>query len=227
MIILENAKDKTDKYNRWKRAHELYNPAYGRLLTEYSERASFIESSGKVWANTVSIIKVTLEAFDMKRYLRIGFEDTLSERLGSLSSVLRELREEKLQTISLGSSQMTDYVKTLYDELAKSGPDSFDFMKRRFDVGATKVMNFLLPELFIIVDSNVAEVLKKYYSLPYEDGALKGYSSEKYSRAMQVYKDEIRDWMSSGKTTKELLSYDVQPTSIPRVIDKCAMFTRH
>ena len=219
MIILKDARKKIEEYNR---NYGKYDMAYEFLLTKYRNSGFFIESSGHVSQETIEIIRHCLENFDMKFIMRKDFSDVLFKKLQPLTSELQTLKNERFETVDLTSSKIKESMRALYDALVEYGANSLHIQQKRFDVGATKIMHFLHPELFIMIDSNVADVLKKYYSLPYRSGTLKEYSFDKYHHAMIIYRNEIKLWIDSGKTLGELLSFDRQPTTVTRALDKCA-----
>jgi hypothetical protein len=58
-------------------------------------------------------------------------------------------------------------------------------------VGATKILHFLNPELFMIVDANAAQALKGAPGIPYRAETQPGYSGERYIRALSEVKKRI------------------------------------
>jgi len=50
-----------------------------------------------------------------------------------------------------------NYAKKLHDILSAGGADELSADRDELDVGATKIMNFLFRELFVMVDKNVAD----------------------------------------------------------------------
>jgi hypothetical protein len=146
------------------------------------------------------------------------------KKIRQLRNELKVLKRQKLER-GLTSSNVWECSNKAYNMLAQNGTHSLHVLGKRFDVGATKILNFLFPELFIIIDSRVADVLKKYYSFPYRSGTQKKYSFDKYFSAMNTYHNEVISWIQNGKTLDELLSYDRQPTTLTRVLDKCAYVT--
>ena len=52
-------------------------------------------------------------------------------------------------------------MRRLYEAFAASGVDSLSKREDHFWVGATKTLNFMFPELFVMVDSNIRKAFHK------------------------------------------------------------------
>ena len=94
-----------------------------------------------------------------------------------------------------------------YECLAKKG--SLD-KKKAFDVGATKILHWLAPELFIIVDTNIKQ------AFPSGSGLKTGYTAKKYCDRLVFAKDEILCYGSD-----KLRSHEPK-TPLARLFDKVA-----
>jgi hypothetical protein len=113
-------------------------------------------------------------------------------------------------------SAQSKRIVTAYDQLAIGGADGLHETHKEFHVGATKILHFLNPELFMIIDSNVARVLRAVFGIPYRASTQPGYSGKRYVRSLLEVK-------------KGILAYGVgrfaalEPgTPIMRVFDKIA-----
>ena len=58
-------------------------------------------------------------------------------------------------------------------------------------VGATKILHFLNPELFIIVDSNAARAFRETHKIPFKKATQPGYLAELYINCMQCVQGDI------------------------------------
>jgi len=81
-------------------------------------------------------------------------------------------------------------------------------------VGATKVMHCLFPELFVMLDQNVGK------ALGYRPGQYNNFFC--YWNAMDICRNELEEWVEINNNTDSLLQLDTQPTTLPRIFDKCA-----
>ena len=103
-----------------------------------------------------------LIAFDMQRmmgesqfvyrYEEGCFALRLEAALRETRQSLEPLLESSILATSLSEQGST--IRAIYERLATNGGLSLDNRGHRFDVGATKVLHFLNPNLFAIVDSN-------------------------------------------------------------------------
>ena len=83
-----------------------------------------------------------------------------------------------------------------------------------FCVGATKVMHCLFPELFVMLDGNVAK------AVGYRAGQFNNFGS--YWNVMDICRRELREWKEIHNSTDSLLQLDTLPRTLPRIFDKCA-----
>lgn len=73
----------------------------------------------------------------------------------------------------------------VYNVLAAGGTGGLHEQGKTFHVGATKVLHFFNPELFMIVDANAAQTLKIEMDIPYRSGTQPRYSGEHTSMLYQ------------------------------------------
>jgi len=103
------------------------------------------------------------------------------------SKALDQFRNCCLSSIDLGSAG--NAITTAYDCLALAGtlhPTD------QSHVGATKTLHWLFPELFLIVDGNVARAYRTHYGVRFSNTTQPGYSSEKYLACLQEAQKEIK-----------------------------------
>jgi hypothetical protein len=145
--------------------------------------------------------------------------------------ILQNLRSYNLQNINLDDSTISEGIIKSFNDLSISGPDGLNLIgkkkDRRFPVGASKVLHFLIPDLFIIVDSNARNELSYFYGIK-NNRKLDG---ELYNQIMRLYQDELKRWAHENDDKQFFKLYNVdssykrffgkQKTPLPRIIDKC------
>ncbi len=184
-------------------------------------------------------ITAGLISFDMQRMM--GNEKYIMEGKKAWASCLRNAlkphrnsltdlfkRKETLQNVDPHDSAIENTMITIFDDLAKPGRNGLNRRnkRQRFHVGASKILHFLIPDLFVILDSNARRELAKFHEFTKTktDG-------ESYFRAMQCYQAELNDWGKRKKDPKfkKLIDIDsswrrcggIRTTPLPRIIDKC------
>jgi hypothetical protein len=90
---------------------------------------------------------------------------------------------------------------------------------KAFPVGATKILHFLNPRLFIIVDSNAAKAFKRAPNLRFKNSTQSGYSGDFYVECMRHAQEDIREY---GSENFQALERDVP---ITRIYDKLTFIT--
>lgn len=106
-----------------------------------------------------------------------------------------------------------------YEALESKGPNGLNQKDSKFSVGATKILHFLNPELFIIIDSNAARAFKEYHNVNFRNTSQPGYSYEKYIECLKYAKQDILDF---GATTFQALE---KKTPLARIYDKLTFMT--
>jgi len=161
-----------------------------------------------------------LISFDMGRFmgknpysLNGGFASRLFEKLQKIRQLMGPLVNLNLLQVDL--RQCGDDIKTFYEILASCDNDSLHSNKeKRFDVGTTKILHFLNPELFIIIDSNAARVFRSYWGIPFRNSTQPGYTAKLYLECMNKARAEI-----AGYGLKEFQALE-PGTPITRIFDK-------
>lgn len=109
-------------------------------------------------------------------------------------------------------AQLKTDVEKLYAALSVGGENGLSRWCYRFDVGATKIMNFLFPDLFVIVDRYVKKAVHSSGELYFG----------KYWDIMMICRGELREWEQHHGNLDSLLRLDTKPTTETRIFDKCA-----
>jgi hypothetical protein len=165
-----------------------------------------------------------LISFDMERMMGsgnkydfkgTGFGSRLNRKLQKIKSSLKPLINGNLTKINL--QQHSKEIIKIYDELAGKGNGALHSDKgKAFHVGATKILHFLNPSLFIIVDSNAARAFKAAHSIR---STAPKYSAKLYLQRMECAKKDIIEY---GVERFQALEPD---TPITRIYDKLTFAT--
>lgn len=84
-------------------------------------------------------------------------------------------------------------------------------------------MNSLFPELFVMVDKNVAEALKQLGLIKIKrKGSTFAFSFEIYWQVMEICRKELEEYQKRHGNLQRLLDMDNKPTTLTRIFDKCA-----
>jgi hypothetical protein len=196
------------------------------------------EETEGIWdKDFIDDITAGLISFDMQRM--IGKQKYLVEGRNSWASKLEtvlkihekeleNLRSLKLQNINLKQNDIQEPIITIFDDLSKSGPKGLNHRntKESFPVGASKILHFIIPDLFIIFDSNAKQSMVRHYN--FQKGKIDG---DAYLMAMRYYQEELKMWSRqySDSTYQGLTDLDQswkkfaghRTTPLPRIIDKC------
>jgi hypothetical protein len=224
--IFKNVGEKIKKYDEQRRG-KLYNEAYQSVLKARGENSSLVDDDGNVSEESLKTIEKALKKFGMARFGKMDdkFVDKLRKKLNDTKAILVKFRN--LQIESQDWQRYEEDVKKLYDTLSVGGKDGLSADGDRFDVGATKIMNFLFPELFVMVDKNVATTLTKLGLVKFSrKGSTHHYCFEKYWKVMRICYDELGQYKKHGDLS-DLLKLDKWPTTLTRIFDKCAFVMAH
>lgn len=224
-VILENAEEKIRCYNN-QRSAKSYNIAYHNVLGARHRSVSLVNEDGSVSEESLRVIVDGLKAFRMGRQIGGQMWGTFLEKL---REKLRkdENREilKRLRTLRIESEEWKEHrdeIEKLYKELSTEGESSLHTGKKRFDVGATKIMNFLFPELFVMLDRNVAKTLNQLGLIKIRrKGSTYEFSPEIYWQVMKICKMELEEYQKRHDDLQSLLDMDDEPTALTRIFDKC------
>lgn len=140
-----------------------------------------------------------LIAFDMGRTMGpgdkyeangTGFRARLRAKMRSVRERLKGVPLVCLHQIELASFH--DLITKAYDCLAASGGSALHGNQaKRFHVGATKILHWIAPALFIMLDRNVASAFRKHHGVKFAKTTQPGYTAEKYFSCLKHAQAEI------------------------------------
>ena len=167
-----------------------------------------------------------LISFDMGRMMGYkpyeikgdGFASRLNRKLQNVSLLLKPLMNSALNEVNL-QEYHAPIIKA-YEALSATGNGALHMDSRKaFHVGATKILHFLNPKLFIIVDKNAARAFRLGHNVPFRNMTQPGYSAERYIDCMQCAR---RDILAFGLDKFTALEPDIP---ITRIYDKLTFIT--
>ncbi len=197
LALFDKASDKIAKYNTEGLHYNLVADAVYAQLRRLDSPFS---------RHYLPFIVAALIAFDMGRMMGSGpgrprydtaadgFAGRLHKKLTQIQSSLKDLVHHNLFDTDV--QQYAERIREAYDILASDGEGRLNLTEKsfRFDVGATKILHFINPEVFIMVDSNVAKALNRAFGIPYRNTTQPGYSSKLYMRSLSVVRAKIMDY---------------------------------
>jgi hypothetical protein len=145
-----------------------------------------------------------------------GFADRLRQTLDEVRPHLEPLMGETIEGIEL--EQAAGRVEMAYEILSRGGSSGLHAEGKEFHVGATRVLGFLNPHLFITIDGPAAKAFAEHHDVEFKAGIQPGYSWAKYLDCLSHAQNEIRHL---GPEFQEL-----EPgTPSARLFDKVAHIT--
>jgi len=191
LSILDNAADDIASFNEIGLHYEIVSEAVHRERERLAAPFSL---------EYIRYITAGLISFDMGRFMgtdKYSFDGGFASRLNNKLQAIRSLIES-LNGLSLPQADLNglgDNIKQSYRILASRGKGSLDSNPNKaFHVGTTKILHFLNPELFIIIDSNAARVFRKYWNVPFRNSTQPGYTPELYLECMKRVQSEINEY---------------------------------
>ncbi len=216
-MILENAEYWVRRYDSDRKGRK-----WNRVARETYQ--ALRSASSLACQEAVEALRVGLHEFVMYRRMYLldnglgkrEFEDRLRRVLEDMDIDTRaaELAELSLDSADIGG--LSRPIMQIYFPLASGGDGGLDARGDNFDVGATKIMHFLFPELFIMLDSHVAMAFRKHYGVGFRQKPPYGYSVGRYIECLEHAQEEIRAY---GPDKLRELAPD---TPLPRIFDKVA-----
>jgi hypothetical protein len=212
MIVDDHAADAVREYNR--------SGLHFHLVAEAIYR--FRETVDPFSPEYEPYIVAGLIGFDMERQMGegdkydpdSGFRRRLHAKLADIQQYLRKIPFVCLNQVELASVET--HVAAAYSRLASSGPGSLDANEKHFHVGATKILHWIAPGLFIMLYSNVAAAFKQHHRVGFKNTTQPGYSVERYVQCLKKAQEEIRAY---GYDRFRLLE---PQTPLARLFDKVA-----
>lgn len=212
--IVKNAALKIDRFNEEGQHYNLVADEIYRVRREIE--SPFIESY-------LPYIIAGLAIFDMGRML--GYSQDNGNFVVRLRTKLQKIKPllEQINAINLLSIDLHDHsgeICQVYNTLSSTGPGALhQNQAKAFYVGASKVMHFLNPELFIIIDSNAARAFKAAHDVPFRNATRPGYSAERYIECMTFAQMDIYQY---GGDKFQALEPN---TPLTRIYDKLTFVT--
>ena len=124
-----------------------------------------------------------------------GGRAALKPRLqGCLEAVRKTTGLDRLRDLSLSTADLAalrPIITSAYDHLAPAGRLH---PSKESHVAATKTLHWLFPDLFLIVDSNVAKAIREHFGARFRRSTQPGYCSDKYFSCLQEAQREIRSF---------------------------------
>jgi len=220
--ILNGAKQKLQSYNSQKSPNRKY---YLDCLVAAGKPQTLVDSKGNVSDSNLQLIYKALRYYlGMNKFgvmgTREGFTSRLEVKLtdNNVQSILIKFTNVDILSVNITSYRKD--AKQLYDHLSSPGPGGLSANGNSFCVGATKIMHLLYPNLFVILDSVMAEALwhNGYRKKRWQYNNFDTYWDE----AMLCCLQELQAWGN----TRGLLKLDTDEyTTLVRVFDKCRLYS--
>lgn len=201
---------------------------YNRLCRHYEIVANSCYSARLHMAHALSddyfpSVISALIVFDMQRQMGSGLASKYDKSSNGFAARLGKVLESQAQTLyklEMESIHNIDFAKyqndihAVYEALACNGVLAES--EKSFHVGATKILHFIHPNLFPIVDSNSAAVLRDKFYISYKKTGQPDYTKEKYISSMKKIQEYI---LGFGVDRFQLLE---PGTPLTRIFDKLA-----
>lgn len=211
---MEATSENIQKYNRLCRHYDII------ATSCYSARQHMAHAlSDDYFPNIISALIV----FDMQRQMGSGLASKYEKSSNGFATRLGEVLESQAQTFyklemeSINNIDCDKYkndIYSVYDALACNGVLAEG--EKSFHVGATKILHFIHPNLFPIVDSNSAAVLRDKFDISYKKTGQLDYTKDKYVASMKKIQEYI---LGMGVERFQLLE---PGTPLTRIFDKLA-----
>lgn len=121
-----------------------------------------------------------------------GFAATLQGKLKDIRPYINHLVNLRIDVLPIRSE--AGNIKKAYDILSSPGEKGLNQTGHEFHVGASKILHFLNPEAFIIIDSNAARAFSHSHDVGFRSTTQPGYSSDKYIECMRLAKKDVLDY---------------------------------
>jgi hypothetical protein len=206
-LLNERSNEAVDEYNRNPRCAARYNPA-AEVVYQARRRLG-----DPLLPQFESDIITGLKAFDMGRTMGDGFPERLQRSLQTarMNPQIDRFHECRLSAVDL--SEYSSGIEAVYECLARAGALH---PQKQSHVAATKILHWLFPDLFLMLDSRVAGTFRDYCGIEFRKSTQPGYSVEKYMQCLRLAQDDIR---SFGPERFRLLEAN---TPEARIFDKIA-----
>jgi len=187
MPFLDHASELIAAYNRSPK-----NQAYNKVATEvYEARTTVGDPLSPQFE--VYILK-GLIGFDMARTMKGGSAAFATRLHNCLDTVRRNAALDHLGNRCLSSVDFVairPLIISAYNFLALAGTLH---PEKQSHVEATKIFHWLFPQLFLMIDSNVAKAFRKHFGIAFRKSTQPGYSSERYCACLQAAQNEVHSF---------------------------------
>jgi len=209
--VFDRVTAKLAKYDKQPKS-TTYNSAYHKILNARAGESCLVNEDGSVDEASLQVVEQGLLAFDMGVQMDETFIDKLRKKLNQVENkkLLRTFRGFSI--LSPNIEDIKSETENFFFNLSDKGEDCLSSDNNRFGVGATKIMNFLFPDLFVIADSNVRNGLHQINYLDFKV----------YWAILMLCHNQLIELRRTYGDFKRLLRLDKQPTTLVRIFDKCA-----
>ncbi|MFA5321442.1 MAG: hypothetical protein WC373_02115 [Smithella sp.] len=219
-MITSNASSKIARFNA---TGYHYNFVVERIYV-YRERCA-----NPFGADYLPYIVAGLISFDIGRMMgegteqkydisKDGFATKLFNMLQGVEGYIGHLADSSILDIAINKE--TASIKRAYNILSGKGKDGLHSnIEKSFHVGATKILHFMNPKLFIIIDSNAARAFRESHHVPFKNTTQPGYTADLYIECMRHVQQDIKDF---GFDNFQNLEPD---SPITRIYDKLTFAT--
>ena len=211
-LILSKADRKIDEFNRIGLHYNLVAKEIYRKRRSCGDpfSQSFMQYiiAGLISFDMGRMMGKVEEAYDFNK----GFGSRLNRKVSKIRANLEQVTSLSVNLTEIDLRKHEHNILNAYRELSDDNKDALN-KNGHFYVGATKILHFLNPELFIIVDSYATKAFQKAHGVTLE------YSSERYLERMRYARQDIREF---GLEQFKALEKD---TPITRIYDKLTFMT--
>ena len=190
-MLFTKPSEKLSKFNK-------YCLHYNLVATAAYEKLKKIDSPFSIEYRPFII--AALISFDMGRMMgsgliqkydskQDGFALKLDLKMKAIQPDIETLSAMPMANVII--EDVSQSIKRSYAALSEKGIDGLHGGGKHFHVGATKILHFINPELFPIVDSNAAKTLRVLFGLPYKNSTQPGYSADLYLKSIVTIKDAV------------------------------------
>jgi hypothetical protein len=215
-MITSDAKEKIEKFNSIGLHYNLVADAV------YKKRTSLDSPFNKQY---LQCIIAGLIAFDMERMMGDnrtsrygikagGFAELLALKLSKIRQRISHLIISDLNLTNLDIEKERQRITYAYDALAEGGTDGLNRRSGKFHVGATKILHFLNPDAFLIIDKYAAKAFRSHHANSFRKMTQPGYTADKYIDCMKCAQKDILDYGVDNFRALE------PETPIARIYDK-------
>jgi hypothetical protein len=218
-MILSNARRKIERYNELCLHYNLVANSVYEARTSHDDPFSI---------DYLPYLVASLIAFDMGRMMGKGpegkydvaaggFATRLYEKVQTIKPSIQHLNKTPLCDLEVGEE--ATHIRAAYEELAAGGPAGLNQQGNEFHVGATKILHFINPELFLIIDRNTAQALRASHGIAYRNAPQPGYSATRYLECLASARADIINF-----GVDDICSLDVG-VPMARIYDKLSFAT--